>query len=194
MKKKVVILIILLTGLVVLFAVDEFIPNHQTEISTPQKSHWLLLHRKSGKEFLYYGVLGDANNSKIVREFQVKVGIPGSSPTPLPNLLGRDYWKIVKKESSEDNPETAPYFLQLDIPTAEDWPHGPVPYEECGGQCDWILPGYFGLHGVAGNVSKLSSQDLGSSGCVRHNDSDITYLFNTLNPEREEIRYYIEDI
>ena len=83
---------------------------------------------------------------------------------------------------------------EIDIQETEDWPYGPVPYEECNGQCDWVLPGYFGLHGINGNLSKISEADLGSSGCVRHRDEDITYLFNLLNPEKEEIRYYIEDI
>lgn len=171
------------------------------QVTAPEKSHWLMLHRKSSQEFLYYGISGDVNNSKIVRKFQVKPGVAGSSPTPLPSLLGREYWLIVKKESSIENPETAPYFLTLDIPSSGEWPYGPVPYEECGGpatgeakQCDWILPGYFGLHGVNGQISKLSAEDLGSSGCVRHSDEDITYLFNLLDPEKEEVRYYIEDI
>lgn len=194
MKKKIVILIILLIPLFGLFAVDSFKPSEQTNISTPQKSHWLILHRKTGKEFLYYGVLGDRNNSKIVRTFQVKPGVAGESPTPLPSLLGRKYWLITKKESSADNPETAPYFLTLDIPATGEFPYGPDPYPECNGECDWILPGYFGLHGVNGNNSKLSTEDLGSSGCVRHSDEDITYLFNLLEPEKEEIRFYIEDI
>lgn len=199
MKKKLILLIILLIPIAGLFALE--IPNKsdQAKIDAPQKSHWLVLHRKTGREFLYYGVLGDTNNSKLVREFQVKTG-GFNSPTPLPQLLGREYWLVTKKESSADNPETAPYFIQLDIPVTEDWPYGPAPYEECrdpftGGktQCDWVLPGYFGLHGVNGRISKLSKKDLGSSGCVRHSDSDITYLFNLLNPEKEEIRYYIQD-
>ena len=182
MKNKIVLLIILLTALLGLFAIDRTHSTDRTLISAPKKSHWLILHRKSGKEFLYYGVLGERNNSLLIKTFQVKPGIAGQSPTPLPKLLGRDYWLIVKKESSADNPETAPYFLTLDISTTGDWPYGPVPYEECNGQCDWILPGYFGLHGINGNSSKLAAEDLGSSGCVRHSDSDITYLFNLLNP------------
>lgn len=194
MKNKIVLLIILLIPLFSLFAFDKFSPNQESEISSPKKSHWLVLHRKSGEEILYYGLSGDKNNSKIVRTFQVKAGIAGQSPTPLPSLLGREYWLITKKESSIDNPETSPYFLTLDIPTTGEFPYGPDPYPECNGQCDWILPGYFGLHGVNGNGSKLEKDDLGSSGCVRHNDEDITYLFNLLEPEKEEIRFYIEDI
>lgn len=194
MKKKIVLLIILLIPLFGLFVLDYSKPSEQAKIATPQKSHWLILHRKSGKEFLYYGVLGEVNNSKLVRTFQVKPGAPGSSPTPLPKLLGRDYWLITKKESSADNPETAPYFLTLDIPATGEFPYGPNPYPECNGECNWILPGYFGLHGINGNSFKLSQEDLGSSGCIRHSDEDITYLFNLLNPEKEEVRYYIEDI
>ena len=201
MKKKLILLIILLISLFGLFAVDSFKPSEQNKIETPKKSHWLILYRKSGKEFLYYGIMGDANNSRLLKTFQVKPGTPGQSPTPLPKLLGRDYWLITKKESSVDNPETAPYFLTLDIPTTGEWPYGPVPYEECtdpatgeAKQCDWILPGYFGLHGINGNSAKLTAENLGSSGCVRHSDEDIMYLFNLLEPEKEEIRYYIEDV
>lgn len=200
MKKKFITLIILLISLTGLIAVANPKPAAQ-EKPVPEKSHWLMLHRKSGQEFLYFGISGDVNNSELVRKFQVKPGVTGKSPTPLPSLLGRDYWLIVKKESSIENPETAPYFLTLDIPSTGDWPYGPVPYEECNGpaggeakQCDWELPGYFGLHGVNGNNLKLSRNDLGSSGCVRHSDEDITYLFELLDPSKEEIRYYIKDI
>ena len=201
MKKKIILLVFLIIALFLLL----FLPKTASDTSnktnfTVKKSYWLVLQRKSNKELLYFGVLGDVNNSKLMRTFQVKAGVPGVSPTPLPRLLGREYWLLVKKESSEDNPETAPYFLQLDIPATGEWPYGPVPYEEClddlgnKTQCDWDLPGYFGLHGINGDLSKLSKEDLGSSGCVRHSDEDITYLFNLLNPEKEEIRYYIEDI
>jgi len=145
-------------------------------------------------------VLGDANNSRLVKTFQVKSGAE-SSPTPLPKFLGKEYWLLTHEEDSSDNPDTAPYFLRLNVPTTDEWPYGPVPYEECKDpitgektQCDWVLPGYFGLHGTGGNPSKLSKEDTGSSGCIRHSDSEITYLFKLLNPEKEDIRYYIEDI
>jgi hypothetical protein len=199
MHKKMLLLIIIVIGIFGFFVLDKPETSENTAASKPSESHWFMLHRKSGKEFLYKGQPGDVNNSKIVREFQVKTGASWS-PTPLPKLLGRDYWLVVKKESSAENPETAPYFIQLDVPTTEEWPYGPVPYTECldqagnNIQCDWILPGYFGLHGVNGNTSKLSADDWGSSGCVRHTDEDITYLYNLLDPEKEEIRYYIEDI
>ena len=195
MKKKIMLLVFLIIALFLLLFLPKTIPDTSDKTNfTVKKSYWLVLQRKSNKELLYFGVLGNVNNSKLMRTFQVKTGIPGSSPTPLPRLLGREYWLLVKKESSADNPETAPYFLQLDIPATGEWPYGPVPYEECNGQCDWILPGYFGLHGVNGNLAKLSQKDPGSSGCVRHKDEDITYIYNLLNPESEEIRYYIEDI
>lgn len=204
-----VLIISLFTLLAFVSFFNPYTKGNQTQV-TPKKSHWLVLKRKSGREFLYYGVLGDVNNSRLIKTFQVKSG-SSSSPTPLPELLGREYWLIIKKESSADNPETAPYFLTLDVPVTEDWPFGPVPYEECDGpastatrfaesrrergeQCDWVLPGYFGLHGVNGNLSKLDKTDPGSSGCIRHRDEDILYLYNLLTPEKEEIRYYIEDI
>ncbi len=160
----------------------------------PKKSHWLVLHRKSNKEYLYLGVPGEKQNSELVKIFMVKTGIPGERPTPLPKLLGREYWKITGKVEIKDDPETAPYFLILDIPYSEDYPYGPTPYLECNGQCDWILPGSFGLHGINGDSSRLAAENSGSSGCVRHTDKDITYLYNLLNPQKEEIRYYIDDV
>jgi lipoprotein-anchoring transpeptidase ErfK/SrfK len=168
--------------------------------SKPQKfidptnlSYWFLLNRKSDAEFLYFGKPGHSETSRLVRFFRVKSGIPGKRPTPLPQLLGREYWIITGMESSADNPDTAPYFLTLDVPVTDDAPFGPLNYFECNGQCNWGVPGRFGLHGVNGNPAKLSVQDPGSSGCVRHADRDITYLFNLLKPEKKEIRYYIED-
>lgn len=203
MKKKFIILFLLIIVLVpvlgIVFHSRQEVKGEQI-VSTPKDSHWFVLHRKTGEEILYLGVPGEVHNSKIVRKFQVKTGASWS-PTPLPRLVGREYWKIVKKESSALNPDTAPYFLQLDVPTDENWPYGPIPYTECKDiyngeniQCDWVQPGYFGLHGIAGNPEKLSKENYGSSGCVRHTDKDITYLYNLLDPEKEEVRYYIEDI
>lgn len=153
-----------------------------------------MLHRKSNQEFLYQDEPGDIDKSQRRRSFKVKTGISGERPTPLPQLLGREYWIITDKIESLDNPETSPYFLTLNIPVSEEEPFGPTPYLECNGQCNWILPGAFGLHGSGGNPEKLSTQDPGSSGCIRHSDEDITYLYNTLNPKTEEIRYFIIDI
>lgn len=158
-----------------------------------QSDYWFVLHRKSQTEQLYQGIPGDKGKSQLVKTFQVKTGRPGERPTPLPQLMGREYWIITEKHPEPDNPETAPYFITLDVPAPEDPPYGPTPYLECDGQCDWILPGDFGLHGIAGNPEKLSEDDPGSSGCIRHTDEDITYLYNILEPEKEEIRYYIED-
>jgi len=202
MKKKLLLLCFLIIALFLLLLLPKTASETNPKIQISVKnSHWFILHRKSGNEFLYFGVTGDINNSKLVRKFQVKSGISGSSPTPLPSLLGRDYWLLIKKESSADNPETAPYFLTLDVPSSGDWPYGPTPYLECkdpatgeASQCDWGQPGYFGLHGINGDLSKLSKEDLGSLGCIRHKDEDIAYLFDLLEPEKEEIRYYIEDI
>jgi lipoprotein-anchoring transpeptidase ErfK/SrfK len=159
-----------------------------------KQSHWFLLHRKSNVEYFYFGQSGKKDRSKLLKTFTVKTGIPGERPTPLPQLVNRKYWILTKKESSADNPETAPYFLTLNVPWTENEPFGPSPYLECGKQCNWILPGAFGLHGVNGDETRLSKENPGSSGCIRHKDEDITYLYNTLDPVKEEIRYYIEDI
>ena len=159
-----------------------------------KEAHWFVLHRKSNVEYFYYGKMGAKEKSKLVKKFTVKSGIPGERPTPLPQMAGRDYWLLIKKESSADNPETAPYFLTLNVPGIEEEPFGPSPYLECDGQCNWVLPGAFGLHGVNGDESRLSKENPGSSGCIRHTDRDITYLYNLLEPQKEEIRYYIEDI
>lgn len=156
-------------------------------------SYWFILNRKSNIEKLYQGVPGNENESKLVKTFTVKTGMPGERPTPLPQLLGREYWVMTKKETS-DNPETAPYFLTLDVPVSDVEPFGPEPYLECNGQCNWITPGYFGLHGTGEHPEKLSDEDPGSSGCIRHSNEDITYLYNLLEPDKGEIRYYIEEI
>ena len=194
--KKVVILIILLLPYLWANSSNDKKPQILEAAVSMKESYWLSLDREMSKEYLYFGIPGDVNDSKLIREFSVKTGASWS-PTPLPKLLGRDYWILVNKQSTQ-NPETAPYFLQLDIPVTDEWPYGPVPYTECSDvatglsiQCDWITPGYFGLHGVNGNLNKLSDDDFGSSGCIRHTDEDITYLYNLLNPENEEIRYYI---
>lgn len=152
-----------------------------------------MLHRTSNKEMLYKGIPGDVSRSVLVKSFIVKSGSPGKRPTPLPHLIGRKYWKIIGKKKVENNPETAPYFLTLDIPGSQKSPYGPVPYLECNGQCNWVLPGAFGLHGVNGDTTRLSDTNAGSSGCIRHTDEDITYLYHLLDPAREEIRYYIQD-
>lgn len=157
------------------------------------EAYWFLLHRNSNLEYLYEGVPGQKEKSKLVRTFKVKTGAPNKSPTPLPQLLGRKYWVIVDKQKEEENPETSPYFLTLNIPVSDTEPFGPTPYLECGTQCSWNLPGYFGLHGVGGNSDKLLDEDPGSSGCIRHSDEDITYLYSLLDPKKDEIRYYIQD-
>lgn len=168
--------------------------NPTTEAHEISTQYWLLLHRTSNIEFLYQGTPGNTKRSTLLKTFKVKTGIPGQKPTPLPTLLGRDYWTIVKKFEVKDNPELAPYFLTLDVPYTDIFPFGPEPYLECNGQCDWEIPGSFGLHGINGDFSKLSETNLGSSGCIRHRDEDITYLYNLLKTEHLPVRYYIDTI
>ncbi len=159
---------------------------------TPRNDYWFILHRTSNKEELYQGAPGEKDKSKLIKTFKVKTGVPGERPTPLPKLLGRKYWVITEKHPEPDNPETAPYFITLDVPAPTGSPYGPEPYMECNGQCDWVKPGDFGLHGIGGNPEKLSENDPGSSGCIRHTDDDISYLYNLLDTTKSEIRYYIE--
>lgn len=159
-----------------------------------EKNYWFILHRKSNKEFLFFGTPGRVADSALVKIFKVKSGIPGERPTPLPKLLEREYWVITDKFDSSTYPETAPYFLSLSVPVSEQFPYGPEPYFECNGQCNWELPGSFGLHGVNKDLSRLEADNPGSSGCVRHSDEDITYLYNLLDPSSGEIRYYIDDV
>lgn len=195
-KKNTLVLVILFGILLCALTLQIFLPSQEMRVKEDEReqSYWFILYRQSQKEELYLGVPGVKDQSTLVKTFTVKTGRPGERPTPLPQLVGRDYWLITQKHAQPDNPETAPYFLTLDVPGIEEPPYGPVPYEECDGeQCDWILPGAFGLHGTAGNPEKLSEGDPGSSGCIRHSDSDITYLYNLLDPQKDEIRYYIED-
>jgi hypothetical protein len=190
-----VVVIIILTGITLFNWQKSEQPKAQVLAEqVKQQDYWFILLRKSKQEFLYRGIPGDRQQSSLVKQFKVNVGVTNDRPTPLPQLMGREYWNIIAKYEVKDDPETAPYFLTLDIPFLDEYPFGPTPYTECNGeQCDWVRPGSFGLHGVAGDPGKLS--DYGSSGCIRHSDEDITYLYNLLNPNKEqEIRYYIEDI
>lgn len=157
-----------------------------------QKEYWFILYRSSNKELLYFGTPGESEDSTLIKKFTVKTGEPGKKPTPLPSLAGREYWNITNAFSTQEHPDTAPYFLTLDIPQSDEEPFGPVPYEECNGQCNWELPGPFGLHGVASDSSKLALDNPGSSGCIRHTDEDISYLYSLLNNSLP-VRYYILD-
>lgn len=194
MKKKFLLVIFFLTA-VVLGGGFLFLQSKQPSVLSEktETAYWLILYRKSNKEELYKGIPGNKDRSALVKTFVVKTGMPGQRPTPLPQLLDRDYWIITEKHPETENPETAPYFLTLNVPGIEEEPFGPVPYEECDGQCQWVLPGAFGLHGTGGNPTKVSAEDPGSSGCIRHRDEDITYLFEVLDPQQQEIRYYVED-
>ena len=69
---------------------------------TKKENYWFLLHRKSNIEYLYKGQPNDIENSNLIKTFKVKVGVPGQKPTPLPNLLGREYWKIIDKFETKD--------------------------------------------------------------------------------------------
>lgn len=194
-QKKVAFITIVAIAIVVIVNVSlvSFLLNKQEKPESLPQKYWFVLHRKANKEELFQGVPGDKKKSKLVKTFTVKVGIPGERPTPLPKLLGKNYWLLIAKEEQKDNPETAPYFLKLNIPVPAEEPYGPAPYNECNGQqCHWILPGAFGLHGINGDPSRLSPENPGSSGCIRHKDEDITYLFNLLDPSKSEIRYYID--
>lgn len=193
--------ILYITGLLVVLSLIRFYYYNHTNpeggnvagIQAQKKQYWFQLHRKSNFEYFYFGEPGNIEASELLRTFTVKTGVPGKKPTPLPQLVGRDYWLLVDKMESFENPETAPYFLVLDVPIPEAEPYGPEPYLECDGQCNWELPGYFGLHGIASDESKLAGENEGSSGCVRHYDKDIAYLYNLLDPKEEQIRYYIVD-
>lgn len=190
MSTRTIVFYFTILSVVTLAAV--FLPKKQEEPAAAS-AYWFLLQRKSNRELLYYGVPGNGKESTLIKTFLVKTGIPGQRPTPLPQLVGRSFWRITKKEKT-DNPETAPYFLTLDIPAPTDAPYGPSPYTECNGQCDWVQPGAFGLHGVGGDPTRLFSGDPGSSGCIRHTDGDISYLYDLLTPEKGEIRFYVQDV
>jgi len=164
-----------------------------TVLVNPPSQYWLVLYRNSNIEQLFQGQPGDYQQSRLANTFKVKTGIPLERPTPLPRLVGREYWLITKKYASSENPETAPYFLELDVPGIEQYPFGPVPYLECHGQCNWQLPGAFGLHGINSDLARLSAENPGSSGCIRHTDEDITYLYNLLDLN-QPVRYYVEEL
>lgn len=197
MLRKIFLLLFLILLLTLIITTNSYFFTKKEIPEQSKNYYWFILHRKSNKEELYRGLPGERLKSELIKTFQVKTGIPGERPTPLPQLIGKKYWLIIKKERSE-NPETAPYFLTLNIPVPDKEPFGPSPYIECKSssgkteQCNWVLPGAFGLHGINGDSSRLSKENPGSSGCIRHSDKDITYLFSKLDP-KQEIRYYIED-
>lgn len=193
MKKSLALFLLLIFLSGFYFYQPNFIKSKASLKTEIKSSYWLVLNRKSNIETLYYGEPENLKRSKIIKTFNVKTGVPGEKPTPLPQLLGRKYWLIVEKLDSKDNPETSPYFLSLDVPVSEEEPFGPKPYNECNGQCNWGIPGAFGLHGVNADPSRLSKEDPGSSGCIRHKDEDIVYLYQLLDPDKEKIRYYIFD-
>lgn len=193
MNYKIVIIFIVVFGFFIFILHNYGLFNtfkSQGDNFSTNSSYWFMLHRKSKQEFLYFGRPGITEHSKLVKQFKVNTG-KSTSPTPLHDLMDREYW-LVSSKAASINPETAPYFISLDVSVTDEAPFGPDPYPECSGKCDWELPGEFGLHGVNGNVNKLI--DSGSSGCIRHSDSDITYLYNLLDPEKMEIRYYVKDI
>jgi hypothetical protein len=126
----------------------------------------------------------------------VNPGVDGKSPTPRPDLLGKSYWIITKKEQNQGDAINlmGPDFLVLNIEYQNEF-NGPLGYNECGpsrnGQCFWPTPGEFGLHGTGNTPSRLT--DSGSSGCVRHSNDSITSIYNLLKNESGEIRYYISE-
>lgn len=193
MKGYIALLVVLLTtGIGAFVLLTRPVSNPVSPAPKPQ--YWMLLKRTSNIEYLFYGIPNNPKQSTLKKTFTVKAGVPGKKPTPLPALVGRDYWLITAKLEAFDNTETAPYFLVLDVPIPSTYPYGPSPYLECDGkQCDWELPGYFGLHGVNGDESLLKSANEGSSGCVRHRDEDISYLYHLFTPEKNPVRYYIVD-
>lgn len=189
-----IFVVLLIFGLLLLGIFLDTAAKTEPAVSDAEKqvpsAYWLLLQRGAQQETVYYGTPGNTERSTLVKAMQIKPGIPNERPTPLPQLVGREYWNIIAAEPQYGNPETAPYFLTLDIPGIEDEPYGPVPYNECSGQCNWVLPGAFGLHGVAYESSRLSDVNPGSSGCIRHSDEDITYLYYLLK-DSLPVRYYI---
>lgn len=192
MRKKIGILVLLTTiGVGIVLFLEQPRRKEPKPLNTKIESYWLVLHRKSNIEKLYQGPPGSVSKSKLIKTLKVNDGVEKQTPTPLHTLVGRNYWIVNDKEMPVDDPTLGPHFLTLDVPVTGEWPYGPVPYEECDGQCDWMLPGYFGLHGIGGDSTKLT--DAGSSGCVRHKDEDISYLYKTLDPKKQEIRYYVED-
>lgn len=193
MRKTFGLIIILIVILLIGLNLSDSNKNSNSAESS-EKNYWFLLHRQSNKELLYFGEAGDASNSALIKVFKVKTGMPGRRPTPLPQLLGKEYWTITGKFEDLENPETAPYFLTLNIPVSEESPYGPVPYLECEGQCNWELPGAFGLHGNNGDPDKLAATNPGSSGCIRHSVEDITYIYNLIDPNNSQVRYYVYDI
>ncbi len=168
-----------------------FFMMHTVQAEEQSTLYWFSLSRTAQMEWLYVGTPGNKWASIPIGIYTVKTGRATSRPTPVPQLTGHAYWRITRTYGTQ-NPETAQYFLELDVPVSDGPPFGPLSYPECGGNCNWVLPGAFGLHGINGDRSKLSDADPGSSGCIRHKDQDIRALYNLLDPNKGEIRYYVD--
>ncbi|HRN70936.1 MAG TPA: hypothetical protein PLS49_07195, partial [Candidatus Woesebacteria bacterium] len=98
MKK--IIFLSLLIGLIGSLVLIQHSKGKQGEVAgvqEPQAQYWFLLYRKSGVEKLYYGQPGNEEQSALMKTFTVKTGVSGKKPTPLPQLVGREYWVIVEK-------------------------------------------------------------------------------------------------
>src|SRR5690606_13154546 len=100
------VVVLILAG--ILFTQVQSISKPLSGDDVPKPAYWFMLHRKSNIEYLYLGEPGNQQKSQLIKKFQVKTGIPGERPTPLPELVGREYWVLTDKMEAFNNPETAP--------------------------------------------------------------------------------------
>ncbi len=175
-------------------------------------TYWFLLNRQKRYEILYKGTPEKITQSQVVKISTINPGSPGDEPTPIPQKLGKKFWSLtgeVRLHPQDSDPtgyeKFGPYFIVLDVPFKNQPDpscnnngttdcYGPVPYKECGPsldqQCNWHTPGEFAIHGN----DKLDPP--GSAGCVRHSNTDITEIYDTLNNAKainSNTRYYAID-
>lgn len=179
---------------------------------TLENTYWFLLNRQKRYEILYKGTPEKISQSQVVKISTINPGSPGNEPTPIPQKLGRKFWSLtgeVRPHPQDSDPtgyeKFGPYFIVLDVPFKNQPDpscnnkgttdcYGPVPYKECGPnqdqQCNWHTEGEFGIHGN----DKLDPP--GSAGCVRHANTDIIEIYNTLSSAKavnSNTRYYVID-
>lgn len=140
---------------------------------------WFYLDRDKGFEYIYNGINGNLEKSRLIWKVKVNVGRK-DEPTPLPVKCGKKYWKIVK--IIDDDADFPPYFLELDIPY-----NGPLNYFENGEKKIWHTTGAFGLHN-----KKVQNRLRISDGCIRHTTKEIIYIAKLLkSSDQKSFRYYI---
>lgn len=125
---------------------------------------YLVLDYDLGIEKLYI-------NGKLAKTYLVNIGRIGE-PTPKHSCLNISSWKLTH---ATDSHSRFGHFIYLDIPY-QNRNNGPIGYMDGDIPAYWTVSGPFGLHKAKINKENIRT----SSGCVRHDASDILELYEIL--------------